>query len=206
VTGHLFDAVLCDIDGVVRHWPPDHHLEARFGLPAGTVAGAAFAPARLWPALTGQVTDGQWREAVAMELAAACGSLPRARELVTQWGSVRACRVDRVVVDLLIRARRHVPVVLVSNATDRLEDDLDALGLLAVADAVVNSSRVGAAKPDPLIYRAAAVAAGVPASRCLFIDDSPGNVAAARAEGMAVLLYRNAEQLRTALVPLGLRD
>ncbi|HEV7651885.1 MAG TPA: hypothetical protein VGP26_27330 [Actinophytocola sp.] len=36
----LFDAVLCDLDGVLRRWPPVHDQD----LPPGTVAAAAFAP------------------------------------------------------------------------------------------------------------------------------------------------------------------
>src|SRR5512142_1175161 len=169
--GRPFDAVLCDLDGVIRHWLPEDGLESRYGLPAGAIAAAAFVPARLLPAITGEVTDEQWRDAVAGDLAAACGSASRARVLLGAWGSVSACRVDEAVVALLARVRRSVPVVLVSNATTRLEADLAELGLARAVDLVVNSARVGAAKPDRRIYLAAARAAGAPAGRCLFVDD-----------------------------------
>ncbi|WP_199826291.1 hypothetical protein [Streptomyces sp. SBT349] len=59
-----FDAVLCDIDGVLRIWDPGimPGLDRAYGLPPGTVAAAAFGPERLLPAVTGAVRDEEWRE------------------------------------------------------------------------------------------------------------------------------------------------
>ena len=68
-----FDALLVDLDGVLRRWPDMEDLDLAHDLPAGTLAAAAFAPARLRPAITGDCTDGQWRAAVAADLAATCG-------------------------------------------------------------------------------------------------------------------------------------
>ncbi|ONK13067.1 HAD family hydrolase [Streptomyces sp. MP131-18] len=213
-----FDAVLCDIDGVLRIWDPAAmtDLDLAYGLPPGALAGAAFRPDLLLPAVTGAVADGEWRAAVAADLAAACGGPERARALVAEWSAVGA-RVDREVAALLAQVRRRVPVVLVSNATTRLEADLTALGLAtadaggaggtggaapAVCDAVVNSSRIGVAKPDPRVYRLAAERAGAEVTRCLFVDDTEGHVAAAREVGMTGLHYRRVAQLREALHPL----
>ncbi|WP_212747356.1 hypothetical protein [Streptomyces montanus] len=36
-----YDAVLCDIDGVLRHWPAADAIERAQGLPAGALAAAA---------------------------------------------------------------------------------------------------------------------------------------------------------------------
>ncbi|BFV59817.1 haloacid dehalogenase [Kitasatospora sp. CMC57] len=201
MTALPYDAVLCDIDGVLRHWPVPGHadLDIRHGLPAGTLAAAAFAPARMHPAITGEITDEQWRSAVAADLAEVCGSPERARAVVTAWSEV-VPRVDREVVALLARARRVVTVALLSNATTRLERDLARQGLDVVADAVVNTARIGVAKPDPRAYLLAAERIGVPAHRCLLVDDTPANVTAARALGMTALHYRSAQDLRAALV------
>lgn len=203
----MLTAVLCDIDGVIRLFEPDAGLEARYGLAPGTVSAAAFAPARLQPAITGAATDEQWRAAVAGDLAAACGSPAAAGALLAEWGSPATCRVDTAVVALLSRARRHVPLALVSNATTRLEEDLAVLGLDGLADVVINSSRTGAAKPDPGIYLAAAASLRVRADRCLFVDDSAVNVQAASRLGMTGLLYRQPGDLRVALrqLPPGVR-
>lgn len=176
-----FDAILCDLDGVLRRWPPLTELERAHGVPDGALAAAAFAPHRLLPAITGQCTDDDWRAAVADDLRV---HTDRAADLVAAW-SAGAGAIDEDVAEVLADARAHGPVVLVTNATTRLESDVDALGLARHVDAIVSSARLGVAKPEPAIYLAAAVAAGVPPERCLFVDDSATNVAAARTLGMA---------------------
>lgn len=195
-----FDAVLCDVDGVLRLWDPQGMpgLDRAYGLPEGTLAAAAFGPERLVPAVTGAVTDEQWRESVAHELADACGSLERARGLTAAWTALSGA-VDAEVLALLTAARRRVPVVLVSNATTRLEADLELLGVSAAFDAVVSSARLGTAKPGADIYRFAAKSVDVAPTRCLFVDDTAGHVEAARAVGMTGLHYRCADDLRSAL-------
>jgi len=61
---------------------------------------------------------------------------------------------------------------------------------LALFDELVLSFRVGARKPEEAFFRRCVEAAGVPASRCVFVDDKPEFVEAARNAGMAGLLYR----------------
>lgn len=196
-------ALLCDIDGVLRLWDDTmERLDRAHGRRPGTLAAAAFRPERLLPAITGRVTDEEWRAAVAGDLADVFGSRRRARELVAAW-SRETGRVNAPVRELLTAARRRLPVVLVSNATTRLEADLDRLGLGGLADAVVNTARIGVAKPAPEVYRHAATVAGVEPAACLFVDDSAANVAAARALGMTPLHYREPAQLRAALAPAG---
>jgi putative hydrolase of the HAD superfamily len=197
----IYDVVLCDIDGVIRHWPDADDLERGHGFPIGTLATAAFAPSRLRPAITGQITDEQWRSAVAADIAEACGSLDRADAVVAAWSAL-VPRVDHAVVSLLTRCRRVATVGLVSNATTRLESDLLRHGLDDLADFVVNTARIGVAKPDQRVYLIAAEQAGTPTHRCLFIDDTAANVAAARAVGMSALHYREFNDLRSALAPL----
>ena len=195
-----FDALLCDFDGVLRLWDPQGMpgLDRAYGLPEGTLAAAAFAPERLLPAVTGQVTDEQWRASVAVELTRFCGSLERAQELTAEWTALTGA-VDAAVLELLAAARRRGPVLLVSNATTRLESDLGLLGLDDVFDVVVSSARIGVAKPDPAIYRYAAEMAGMSVERCLFVDDTNANVEAARAQGMTGLHYRSPDDLRAVL-------
>ena len=65
-------------------------------------------------------------------------------------------------------------VVLITNATSRLSDDLRRLGLDGAFDHVVNSSAVGAAKPDPAIFRTALAVAGVEVADALFVDAPRG--------------------------------
>ncbi|MFE5580185.1 HAD-IA family hydrolase [Kitasatospora sp. NPDC056531] len=201
MTARPYDAVLCDIDGVLRHWPDADDIERSHRLPAGTLAKAAFAPSRLHPAITGEITDEQWRAAVAADLTEICGSSDRAHAAVTDWSNL-VPRVDHEVVSLLAQARTVATVALVSNATTRLEWDLAQQGLDDLADIVVNTSRVGVMKPDPRVYLMAAERASAPLHRCLFIDDTAANVIAASEVGMTAVHYRQIEDLRTALAPL----
>jgi putative hydrolase of the HAD superfamily len=203
MTALPFGALLCDVDGVLRHWDDQGtaDLELEFRLPPGSINAAALSHDRLIPAVTGRITDEQWRVVVAADLASLCGSQARARELVERWSRL-AGTIDEQVLRLLVELQPRIPIVLVSNATTRLEHDLGQLGITAVLTRVVNSSRIGSAKPDPAIYRAAAQLAGVPTSRCLFVDDTASNVRGAEAVGMTGLVYRSAAELRQWLEAL----
>jgi putative hydrolase of the HAD superfamily len=76
---------------------------------------------------------------------------------------------------------------------------------LAHFDGVVLSHQVGVRKPDPRIYAHCQRLAGCPAAECLFIDDLPPNVQAARACGWQGLVYERGSDLRRALAGLGVR-
>lgn len=193
-----FGAVLCDLDGVLRRWPPMRNLDSAHDLPPGSFAAAAFGSGRSAAAITGECTDEQWRAAVTAELAASFGP-ERAAAVVAEWSALTG-ELDAEVAGLLAGVRaRGVPVVLVSNATTRLEADVERLGIGDHVDHIVSSARAGVAKPDPRIYRLAAAAAGVPVERCLFVDDAVANVDAARALGVTALLFAGVAGLRELL-------
>ncbi|WP_306802723.1 HAD-IA family hydrolase [Streptomyces sp. DH8] len=196
-----FDAVLCDLDNVVRFYDtaPLAALERAAGLPEGTTEDVAYAPEIDLPLLLGRITPDAWVESIAAALADRVGE-GRARDLARALADA-PFRADEEVVSLLRRARTHVPLVLVTNATLRLDDDLALLGLDDLADAVVSSAVEQVAKPDPAIYRIAADRAGVPLDRCLFVDDRQENVDAAEALGMTGVLHREPACLRRALGP-----
>ena len=59
-------------------------------------------------------------------------------------------------------------------------------------------------KPDPAIYRLLLERNGLEASSCLFIDDSPKNVAGAEAVGMKAHHFTSPDALRTDLEKHGL--
>ncbi|WP_055480191.1 HAD family hydrolase [Sphaerimonospora mesophila] len=197
-----FDAVLCDFDGVIRFYDTAGvtELERGFGVEPGTTARAAFAPGVDGPALVGEITVAQWVDSI---VAVLVDRIPeeQARKLGEAFTGV-PFRVDQDVLDLLRQAQTYVPVVLVSNATLKLEEDLDALGLTHFFDEVVSSARVGVVKPDRRIYEIAAERAGAEPRRCLFVDDRAENVEAAAGLGMTGVLYREVSDLHAALAPL----
>ena len=59
-------------------------------------------------------------------------------------------------------------------------------------------------KPDPAIYRLLLDRNGLQAGDCMFIDDSPKNVAGAEAVGMKAHHFTSPEALRTHLVGAGI--
>ncbi|MDQ3940890.1 MAG: HAD family phosphatase [Actinomycetota bacterium] len=64
----------------------------------------------------------------------------------------------------------------------------------ALFDVVVISAEVGLRKPDPEIFRFTVEELGVAAERCIFVDDHPGHLKAALAEGMTTVLHRSPTQ------------
>lgn len=200
----MIRALLIDLDGVIRRWrsQEDPAIEAGFGLPPGAVRGIAFAPERLLPAITGQITDEAWREQIRVELTQQFPGADAAGAVA--WWSSPYGEVDAAVLELVRSCRRRARVVLVTNATTRLPQDLRRLGVAGEFDEVINSSVVRTAKPEPAIFAAALAAAGAEAAGALFVDDTPGHVAAAERLGIAGHHYAGITQLRDALRACGL--
>jgi putative hydrolase of the HAD superfamily len=196
-----YGAVLIDLDGVIRHWDPDkiRELEEQYRLPSGELLRLAFAPPLLHDAVTGRITDEQWRDLVGRELVVRHG--PGAGGIVAEW-----CRlnggIDTEVLDLVQEVRARVPVGLLTNATTRLERDLEFHGLAGHFDHICNSARLHAAKPDPKVFMLAAEEMEMHPERCIFIDDTPGHVEAAAAAGMTALRFSDVNGLREWLSAL----
>lgn len=191
------DALLLDLDGVLRRFDPEvpAAAERRHGLRPGAVSGVALRPDLLRPAVTGGTTRAGWLAAVADVLGAEIGR-DAARAVVAEWDAHRGEVVPEVLG--LVRAVRRAgrPVALCSNATDGLPAELAALGLAGEFDAVVNSSVVGVCKPAPGYFEAACRAVATPPERCLFVDDDDRNVRGARAAGLPAYRYTGVTDLR----------
>ncbi|MET9228942.1 HAD-IA family hydrolase [Lentzea sp. NPDC003310] len=171
-TPALKPLLLLDLDGVLRSFPPI----------APEVAARAFEPSLLHRAVTGEITDEQWRREA--DFPVSTGEvIPEALALVRT-------------------ARRQCFVALLTNATTRLEEDLATLGLDAEVDAVFNSARLGLAKPDPAIFRRVLAELGY--AEAVFCDDTAANAEAATAAGLDGVHVPDVAALRTALAVRGL--
>lgn len=71
-------------------------------------------------------------------------------------------------------------------------------------DDIVLSGEEKMIKPDPGIYRALLKRVGLPADRCLFVDDSRINIDAAAALGFQTIHFQSSGQLRRELSLKGL--
>jgi HAD superfamily hydrolase (TIGR01509 family) len=103
--------------------------------------------------------------------------------------------------DVLIEASKHYKVGLLTNIMPGLVDAMLARGILPNIryDAIIDSSVVGAIKPEAEIFEIATEQAGVPANEILLIDDARVNVMAAEKSGWHVLWfddYRLEESLK----------
>ena len=195
--------VLIDLDGVLRTWPMDYSaLEDTYGLPAGSIPRAAFEPGLLEQVVTGTITDHDWRCEIATRLATA-NPTSRAKDAIATW-SRPVGEVNREVLELIIQVRKICRIGLITNATNRLVQDLEVLGLPEHFDFIINSSEVGFAKPSSEIFVHALAVAHARPDETVFIDDTLSNIASASAMGFTVHHYTGVAGLRNFIRSIGL--
>ena len=97
------------------------------------------------------------------------------------------------------------PVYGLSNFSRELFDRIaPSYPFLEAFTGLVLSADEGVNKPDPRIYAALCARVGLAPERLVFIDDIAANVAAARAMGMAGIVFTDAAALAAALRDHGL--
>ncbi|MEU4716087.1 HAD-IA family hydrolase [Micromonospora purpureochromogenes] len=191
-------ALLLDFDGVLRRWDPAvaAGVEREYGLAEGVLGEIAMQWGRLQPVLTGRVSHAEWVSSVADALTDSVGNPERARAAVEQWQRYRG-EVDPEVLAFVREVRAAgVRVGLGTNATDLLDADLAALGLVGELDVVVNSSVIGVHKPAKEYFQAACDALQTPPARVLFVDDEDWAVRGARAAGLSAHRWSGPADLR----------
>jgi 2-haloacid dehalogenase len=109
--------------------------------------------------------------------------------------------------DILARLKsRDVPLHAITNWADETWPAALATHpeLAAQFEVIVVSGTEKLLKPQREIFDLLCARAGVAPEECLFIDDSPKNVAGAEAAGMAAVLFTDAAALETELTERGL--
>ncbi len=109
--------------------------------------------------------------------------------------------------ELVTWAAENYKVGLLSNIGSGFVEDMFHKGLLPKVDyaAIIDSSQVGAIKPEKKIYEAAQKAAGCPADQILLVDDTRANLTPAQRLGWHVMWFNDydpteaTKQLRKAL-------
>jgi epoxide hydrolase-like predicted phosphatase len=93
-----------------------------------------------------------------------------------------------------------IPTALLSNSwgVEYYPRDL----LRELFDQVVISGEVGMRKPDPEVFRLAAGRLGLSSEGCVFVDDTEGNVDAARTVGMRGIVHESSRETIAELARL----
>jgi putative hydrolase of the HAD superfamily len=177
-------ALLVDLDGVLRRWDPAPMIavEVAYGLKPAALLETSMSWDIYRPAMAGELTDAAWMDLVAERLPI---DLEQARAAVAEWQSYRG-EVDPEALAFIREVRAAGRKVgLATNATDRLRDDLTTLGLLDEVDVVISSWELKTQKPSPEFYQQACALLGLEPKLVLFVDDDDRAVRGARAAGLS---------------------
>jgi putative hydrolase of the HAD superfamily len=191
MTAGRVTAVVFDLGGVITESPMAAFAayEAEAGLPDGLIRrlNSTEPDTNAWARYERRELDeAGFRTAFEAEATAAGHRVDARRVLTALAGDLRPAMVTAV-------QRLHaagVPLALLSNNVAPMERTGRLGDLLALFDAVVESSVEGVRKPEPAIYQRAlqrlseAIGRAVPPADCAYLDDLGINLKPARAMGM----------------------
>lgn len=124
------------------------------------------------------------------------------KEIRLAFENVGQCmsRMDYAIPWIRELKSRGFRVLYLSNySRHTMEANPEVLDFLPYMDGGVFSCDVGIVKPDPAIYRRICDQYGLEPGECVFLDDFPDNVEAAREFGMNGILFAGYEQARSDL-------
>jgi putative hydrolase of the HAD superfamily len=168
-------------------------LAALSGISADLVKSVIFDSGLLWKYETGELSSREFYQAY-------CHSTETRPDYDAfhSQGSDIFWLNSRIVPVVMQLAQAGHRLGLLSNICEA-HWDFVSRGRFAVVSSIfpiaVLSYRVGALKPSPMIYGAAAEAAGVKPTDVLFFDDIEGHVAGARSVGFDAVLYTSVPAL-----------
>ena len=110
--------------------------------------------------------------------------------------------VNPEVLDLIRALHGSYRLAVLSNHPPGLDRWLADWDIRRYFDIVYGSGDEGCAKPDPAAYQATLDRLGVEPSEAVFIDDTAGHVAAARALGIQGIVFDQGRQLSRELARL----
>lgn len=194
--------ILFDLGGVLIDWNP-RRLYRKVWDEATTEHFLAHVCTPVW----NLALDGgrPFAEAVQEKQAA----WPEFREAIAWWDSRWEEMLGGPIqgtVDLLAELRNQGrPVFALTNwSAEKFPVAKARYDFLGWFRDIVVSGEERLVKPDPAIFRLAAARCGREPGDIVFIDDSRGNVEAARALGFQAIHFTGADALRTALKDQGL--
>lgn len=196
--GSMIRAVVFDLDGVVRHFDPEHvqAIERRHGIAEGSIESFAFAQPHIEDVTTGRISRTDWVEMIAQHIGSAAAA--------AEWGS-QPSRVDPEILQLAAALRETgIVTAILTNGTDTIPAEAVELGLVRHFDPIFNSAAIGYIKPDERVFLHVLDRLGLEAQEVFFTDDSERKLHGARACGMHAHHFAGIDRLRAALARYGL--
>ena len=199
------EAVVFDLGGVLIDWDPRRLYRK---LLADEAAVEEFLATITTPEWNAEQDRGRpFAEAVA-ELVerhpAHAASIAAYHE---RWTEMLGGEIPGTVAVLAELRDAGVPLYALSNwSAETFRLTRGRFPFLAWFDGLVVSGEEGVTKPDRRIFELLLERFGLVPAGTVFVDDSPANVAAARAVGMDAVRFHHADGLRRALAARGLLD
>jgi len=186
----MIEAILFDFDGVIRQWDESDlwTFETEANIERGTVFAVAFSKELHAPLTRGELTWAQWKDETERILVESHGAF--IRPIVKRFFAFEG-RIDLDMVKLIKQLPKNLRLGILTNNHDRFEEYLQRVGVAELFDAVINTHRIGVAKPEKLAYQKAVSHLSVEPQNCLFIDDVEGNVDGGEAAGLKCHHFQN---------------
>lgn len=202
-------AVVFDVGRVLIEWDPRHLYRGLFGVTGDGSAADAERAAAMEHFLT-HVCSHTWNllQDAGRSFADAVAELserhPEHATLIaaydSRWEEMVPGAIDGSVEILERLAASGVPLYAITNfSREKFAQTRARFDFFRHFRAILVSAEVRLIKPDPAIYLRLCADHGLQPADCVFIDDSPINVAAAEQVGMHGVLFRSPEQLGRAL-------
>ena len=192
-----------DLGNILFRFDMEHILSHRFDPKTAEALVPAFFDRRIWDRMDdGTITDEEAKDAI-------CASLPQeyhrgVREVYDVWPAL-LYPVPGMVELLRELKAAGVKLYLLSNISIGFVEQSRELPMyrevFALFDGLVFSGPIGMVKPNPEIFAHLLKTYGLRAGDCMFIDDSPKNIAGAASVGIDPILFEgDAETLRPQIL------
>lgn len=176
---------------------------------SGLADGVSLSPEEVWSALEKDPRWSDWQEGRMspqdwhLHVSRRLGSKLSFEQFVEVWN--RALDPTPIHEDaFLAKLAKKYRLALLSNTDPLHVAHLEkTYGFFALFPTRIYSCRVGASKPNPVIYKEALQACKVRAQEAVYVDDVPAYAQAATQLGMRGIAFQSPEQLQADLRALG---
>jgi 2-haloacid dehalogenase len=200
------DAVVFDLGNVLIHWDPVPAIAAT----VGPERAAAFVADPDFDFPSWNHANDAGRSLAEAEQTALDSHPHYAQEILAYRANFGASLTGAVEGSVAILRELHdaqVPLFALTNwSADLFPVALERFDFLELFEDIIVSGEEGVAKPDPEIFEVLEerVRHRAGLDDCIFIDDSPANVAAALEAGIDAVHFTGADHLREDLIARGM--